>query len=435
MARPKRKMKLMAYLKTGPTAMHSGAWRHPATELGNIFAPERYEHIARVLEAACFDGCFYADTLGLPDIYKGSYDTYLHHGGQISYLDPVTVLPIMARVTRHLGLGATLSTTFHHPYHLARLLASLDLLSNGRACWNVVTSTTNFEARNFGMDGIPAKELRYERGDEVVEACCALWDCWEEGAMILDKEEGLFIDPGKVHYANYEGEHVRTRGPLSIPRCPQGRPVLMQAGSSPRGREFAARWGEAIFASAEGTANFVKLYDDIKGRMDKYDRPPEHCAILPSMNVVVGETDSIAQEKAEYLNSLLSPELTLATSSAMLGADMSKTRDEKEFVSAAGHQGHGGSADRVFQIMQAEKISFAQATRKSRDMVVGSPTTIADHMQEIFEAGGGDGFVLMPNLFPVMFEEFGRMVVPELQRRGLFRTEYIGRTMRENLRS
>ena len=143
-----------------------------------------------------------------------------------------------------------LSTTFHHPYHLARLLASIDHLSAGRACWNVVTFTTDFEARDFGMKDLPAKEDRYARGDEIVEACCALWDCWEEGAMVMDKEEGLFIDPGKVRYANYKGEHVSTRGPLTIPRSPQGRPVLMQAGSSPRGREFAALWGEAIFASA-----------------------------------------------------------------------------------------------------------------------------------------------------------------------------------------
>jgi alkanesulfonate monooxygenase SsuD/methylene tetrahydromethanopterin reductase-like flavin-dependent oxidoreductase (luciferase family) len=166
----RKQMKLMAYLKTGPTAVHNGAWRHPASDLSDIFKPERYEHIARVLETARFDGCFYADTLGLPDIYKGSYDTYLHYGGQLSYLDPVTILPVMARVTKHLGLGATLSTTFYHPYHLARILASLDHLSGGRACWNVVTSTTDFEARNFGMDEMPAKDQRYERGDEVVEA-------------------------------------------------------------------------------------------------------------------------------------------------------------------------------------------------------------------------------------------------------------------------
>src|SRR5258708_10694028 len=157
MSKP-RKMKLMAYLKTGPTAVPNGAGRHPATELDNIFAPERYEHIARVLEAACFDGCFYADTLGLPDIYKGSYDTYLHYGGQLSYLDPVTVLPVMARVTKHLGLGATLSTTFHHPYHLARLLASLDHLSAGPPCLNVVTATTDLEAPPIRRHDLPAQD-------------------------------------------------------------------------------------------------------------------------------------------------------------------------------------------------------------------------------------------------------------------------------------
>src|SRR6516165_10207771 len=303
-----RNMHLLAYVKTGPTAQLAGAWRHPEADLGDIFEPERYEHMARVLEAARFDGCFFADTLGLPDIYKGSFDTYLRYGGQLSYLDPMIVLPVMARATRHLGLGATLSTTFHHPYHLARILASLDHLSHGRACWNVVTSTTDFEACNFGIGDLPPKEVRYDRADEVVEACCALWDCWQEDALVMDKESGFFADPEKVRYADYEGRYVRSRGPLTIPRSPQGRPVLMQAGASPRGRDFAAR-------------------------------RPEDCALCTSMTIVLGETESIAREKADYLLSLVPLEMVLATNSAMLGADLSQTRDEVELSRNKGHQG------------------------------------------------------------------------------------------------
>jgi FMN-dependent oxidoreductase (nitrilotriacetate monooxygenase family) len=428
------KMHLLAYVKTGPTAQLAGAWRHPEADLHDIFMPERYEHLARVLEAARFDGCFFADTLGLPDIYKGSFDTYLRYGGQLSYLDPMMVLPVMARATRHLGLGATLSTTFHHPYHLARTLASLDHLSNGRACWNVVTSTTDFEARNFGIDELPAKEARYDRGDEVVEACCALWDCWQQDALVMDKQSGLFIDPEKVRYADYAGRYVRTRGPLTIPRSPQGRPVLMQAGASPRGRDFAARWAEAIFSTAGSKTDAIAFYNDIKGRMPQFGRAPSDCAICTSMTVVLGETEAIAQEKAEYLKSLVPLEMVLATNSAMLGADLSKTTDEHELSRNKGHQGHGGLEDRLRQTMWAENISFAEAVRRPRNMVVGTPVMIADHMQDMFEAGACDGFVLTPTISPLMWEEFARMLTPELQRRGLLRTEYTGATMRENLR-
>jgi FMN-dependent oxidoreductase (nitrilotriacetate monooxygenase family) len=429
------RMHLLAYLKTGPTANHAGGWRHPGADLHDIFAPQRYEHIARVLEAACFDGCFYADTQGVPDIHNGSFDAYLRHGGQLSYLDPLMVLPLMARATRHLGLGATLSTTFHNPYHLARTLASLDLLSDGRACWNVVTSSTDFEARNFGMDGLPPKDDRYDHADEVLEACCSLWDCWQADALVMDKASGLFIDPAKVRYADYEGRRVRTRGPLSMPRSPQGRPVLMQAGSSPRGRAFAARWAEAIFCKTAGAASAVAFYDDIKSRMAALGRAPAECAILSSLSVVLGETDSIARERADHLASLASPELTLAWNSAMLGADLARARDATDVAATKGHQGHGGIEDEINQIIKDEGVSFAEVASRTRGVVVGTPALVADHMQALFEAGGCDGFVIWPTVFPGMFEEFGRMVVPELQRRGLFRTAYAGRTMRENLRS
>ncbi len=434
MADPRR-MNLVAYMKTGPTANHAGGWRHPGAALHDIFEPERYEHLARVLEAACFDAGFFADTFGLADLHKGNYDTNLGRGGQISYLDPMAVLPLMMRVTRHIGWGATLSTTFNTPYHLARTLGSLDLLSKGRACWNVVTSATEMEAQNFGQDGLPPKDARYDRGDEVLEACCALWDGWDEDALILDRESGVFADPAKVRRANYAGRYVRTRGPLSIPRSPQGRPVLLQAGASPRGRAFAARWAEAIFCTPHSKADAQAFYADIKARTQACGRPPDHCAVLPSIAVVVGETDGIARERSDYLDSLADPDLVLAGNSHLLGVDLSRHVTEADVLAQQGNQGIQGSTDRVAQQARAEGVSFAEAAGKKRTLLVGSPSSIADQMEDWFVDRACDGYIVWPTVFPLMFEEFGRLVVPELQRRGLLRTEYQGRTMRENLRA
>nr|WP_245216929.1 LLM class flavin-dependent oxidoreductase [Neoroseomonas nitratireducens] len=426
-------MHLVAYLKTGPTANHPGAWRHPEAALDDIFDPARYEHIARLLEAARFDACFYADTFGLPDIHGGSFDAYLRMGGQISYLDPLVVLPIMARVTQHLGLGATLSTTLLHPYWIARTLASLDMLSAGRMAWNVVTSATDLEARNFGMEGIPGKEERYDRAEEVVEACCALWESWQEGALVADREGGVFIDPSKVRYTNFEGRWVRTRGPLSIPRTPQVRPVLMQAGSSDRGRDFAARWAEIIFCTPHSKADALAFTTDVKARMAKFGRAPEDCRVLPSFMTVIGETESIAQEKFEHLQSLIDPEAQRMLNSALMGVDLSKVASPEEMRAAQGNQGIVGSQDRVLQMMRQEKIAFSEAVAKPRALLVGTAQTIADTLEDYFTSGACDGFIITPTVHPRMFEEFCRLVVPELQRRGLFRTEYAGATLRENL--
>ncbi len=426
-------MHLVAYLKTGPTANHPGGWRHPEAALHDIFTPERYEHIARVLEEACFDACFFADLLGLPDIHGGNFDAYLRKGGQISYLDPMTVLPLMGRVTRHLGLGATLSTTFLHPYHLARSLASLDMLTGGRAAWNIVTSATDLEARNLGMEGIPAKADRYDHADEVLEACSALWDCWDPDAFVMDQAAGIFIDPAKVRYANYEGRTVRTRGPLSIPRTPQGRPVFLQAGASDRGRDFAARWAEAVFCTPHSKADAIAFRHDIHARMQATSRAPDACRVLPGIAVVLGETPAIAREKAAYLQSLIEPEAQTMLHSALLGADLSRHRTAEAVVAAQGHQGITGSQDRVLALMHKENISFAEAAARPRNLLVGTAQSVADEMEDWFTAGACDGFVVFPTVFPRMFEDFGRLVVPELQRRGLFRTAYAGRTLRENL--
>lgn len=429
----KRKMKLMAYLKTGPTSVHVGGWRHPQTDIVDIFQPGHYEHIARVLEQSFFDGCFYADTLGIPDIYNGKFDAYLAHGGQLSYMDPLMVLPVMASVTKHLGLGATLSTTFFHPYSLARTLASLDLLSNGRACWNVVTSSTNFEACNFGLTSIPDKDERYDRADEVLMACDALWNCWERDALIMDKTSGRFADPNKVRYADFKGKYVSTKGPLTMPHSPQGRPVILQAGSSPKGRDFAAKWAEAIFCAATGIASCVEFYADIKKRMEQHGRPPEGCAVLPAISVVLGETEAIAREKADYLNSLVDSDMSNAYGSAMLGVDMAKVKSVDDLAAAKGNQGHGGLEDNMRRIVKDQGVSLEEANRRSHSLIVGTPIMVADYMEEMFRARGCDGFVLQGNVTPTMFEEFGRIVVPELQSRGLLRTAYSGSTMRENL--
>src|SRR5581483_1488970 len=297
-----------------------------------------------------------ADLFGLYDIHEGSYDAYVRCGGQISFLDPTVVLPVMAAVTRNLGLGATLSTTFHTPYHLARWLASLDVMSKGRVAWNVVTSATDLEAQNAGFDELPPREQRYDRADEVLEACFALWNGWDEGAFILDKEAGVFADPRKVHYADYKGRWLSTRGPLSIPRSPQGRPVIMQAGASDRGREFAARWAEAVFTLYGARDAMRAFYDDIKSRVEKKGRAPDECAVLPGISVVLGETESIARERADYLDSLVNPELNRAATSSNLGADITKLKEGVTLASLQGNQGMKGSEDVLNQEMKQKGV-------------------------------------------------------------------------------
>ncbi len=430
---PARKMHLVAYLKTGPTASYASAWRHPAAPLDDLGEPERYEHLARMLEAARFDAGFFADGMGVPDIYKDSFADYLGRGGQVSLLDPLMVLPMMARVTTRLGLGTTLSTTFNNPYPLARTLGTLGILSKGRVAWNVVTSANDYEARNCGMEAIPPKDGRYDRADEVMEACFALWDCWDPDAMVLNRASGVFADTSRIRRANYQGRYVSTRGPMSIPRSPQGRPVILQAGSSPRGRAFAARWAEMIFCSPATKQDGIAFREDMMRRIEAAGRAPTDCAILPSLSVVIGETDAIAREKAAFLDSLIDPELVLASSSALLGVDLSNIDTEDAAATGAGNQGVQGSRDRMAQVAKAQGISFAQAVRKPRGLLAGAPATIADTMEDWFTSGACDGFVIPPTVFPSTYEEFGRMIVPELQRRGLFRKEYAGRTLRENL--
>ena len=431
-----RKMHLVAYLKTGPTANHVGGWRHPEATLDDILEPSRYERIAGVLEDACYDACFFADLMGLYDIHGGNYDVYVRHGGQISFIDPLMVLPIMARATRHIGLGATLSTTFYHPYHLARQLLSLDLISKGRVAWNVVTSATALEAQNFGMENLPPKDMRYDMADEVVEACMKLWHSWEPDAFVLDKESGVLADPSKVHYANYKGKYVSSRGPLSIPCSPQGHPVIMQAGASPRGREFAARWAEVVFAAPGERKAMGAFYEDVKARTVAAGRRPEDCKILVNATCIIGETESIARERADFVNALAEEELAVAWQSNSIGVDLTRHVEGASIAEAQGTQGMQGSVDSLMHQSQARGLSLSEIVRQPvPDQIVGTPMQVADILSDMFESNLCDGFVLAPVTHPISHETFARSVVPILQRRGLFRTRYEGNTLRENLRT
>ena len=320
------------------------------------------------------------------------------------------------------------------------MLGSLDHLSGGRAAWNVVASTSTLEARNFGLDEMPGRSQRYDRADEVLEACCALWDSWEDGALLFDKASGAFADPAKIHYADYKGKWVRTRGPLTTPRSPQGRPVIMQAGSSDRGRDFGARWGEVIFTLQHQKADMQAFYDDFKGRMAVRGRAPEECVVLPSIDVVIGETESIARERADYVNSLVDTQLGLATMSGHVGIDLARFDPDQPLTDIAVEEGSRGSFDVILQGTHAEGLTLEEAARRFATselcpQLVGTPEMIADQLTDLFEDRACDGFVLTPTTFPGMFEQFGRAVVPLLQKRGVFRTEYAGRTLRENLRA
>ncbi len=436
----KRRMHLVAFLMTGPTCHHHGAWRHPESDVADVLTPERYEHIARVLEAGKFDALFFADILGLYDIYGGAYDTMVGRGGQVCLLDPAMLLPMMARVTKHIGLGLTYSSTFNHPYQIARMLGTLDHLSRGRVAWNVVASTSTLEARNFGMTEMPGRAQRYDRADEVLEACCALWDSWEEGALLCDKESGAFADPSKIHYVNYEGQWIKTRGPLTTPRSPQGRPVIMQAGSSDRGRDFGARWGEIIFTLQHEKADMQAFYQDFKGRMAVRGRAPETCAILPSIDVVIGETETIARERADYVNGLVDTQLGMAQISGHIGLDLSKLDPDQPLKDVALEEGSRGSFDVILQGAAREGLTMGEAARRFATselcpQIVGTPEMIADRFIDLFESHACDGFVLTPTTMPGMYEQFCRSVVPILQERGVFRTEYDGATLRDHLRS
>jgi FMN-dependent oxidoreductase (nitrilotriacetate monooxygenase family) len=434
-----RQMTLVGFMQAGNVTVYSGSWRYPSADLG-FLTMDYYTHIAQTLEQGKFDCVFFDDRLAMPGVYGNSVADAVRYGARPIKLDLTAVLGGIIGATSRIGVGATYSTTYYDPFHVARTFATLDHLSGGRAAWNVVTSVNDSEAQNFGLEAHLGHDERYDRAQEFLEAVTALWDSWEDDALIMDRESGEFADPAKVHEVNHAGKWFSVRGPLTVPRTPQGRPAILQAGSSGRGREFASEWADMIFTADPGLPVAQQHYREQKEQIAASGRNPDDVKLLPMAYAVVGETQAIAEEKERlFLDAYVHPVASLALLSEVLNYDFSK-HDLDDVVSDAmmgASSGIRGLAQGVQRHLDRDvtvrDLAAHRATLLQGPRFVGTPDSVADQMQEWFESGGCDGFVLAATHLPGAFEEFVRMVVPILQERGLFRREYEGPTLREHL--
>ncbi|MFC6387940.1 LLM class flavin-dependent oxidoreductase [Methylorubrum zatmanii] len=416
-----------------PIGIHTAWWRYPGGFPDANFNLDHLVRFAKTLEAAKFDAFFMADHLALMNMPMEA----LKRSATVTSFDPLTLLPALAMVTERIGLIATASTTYNEPYHVARKFASLDHLSRGRAGWNLVTSGNPDEALNFGRDAHLDHATRYARAREFFEVVTGLWDSWADDAFLRDVEQGLFFDPDKLHTLNHKGEFLKVKGPLNVARPVQGWPVIVQAGASDAGRQIAAETAEMVFGSASSLEAGQAFYADVKGRMEAAGRARDALKILPGAFVVVGGTEAEAQEKKARLDALVPVESGLANLSVRLGTDASGFDLDAPLPDIP--------ESNASKSGQAQIVAYARRTGASvRDLArrvggyggltfVGTPEQIADRMQDWLEGEACDGFNVMFPFVPEGLDDFCDGVVPELQRRGLFRTEYEGTTLRDHL--
>ena len=413
---------------------HAAAWRDPDVDPNGASKLSHFKRVARLAEDARFDMLFLADGIGIRA--KDEPAGALSRSAQTAELEPLTLLSALAAVTEHIGLVATASTTYNEPFHVARKYASLDHLSGGRAGWNIVTSWSDAEARNFNRDSHLDYDTRYERAVEFVEVVKGLWDSWEAGAVLADQGSGVFFDSGKLHPLNHEGKHFKVRGPLSVKRTPQGRPLLVQAGASEQGIDIAAASADVVYAAAYAIPAAKAYYDTLKGRLAAHGRAPGDLLIMPGITHFIGRTRQEAQDKYDRLNALVDPKLGLSYLYAQLG-DLSEydldgpvPEPTNPVVRSIGKGLRDMATRENLSIRQLyTKVAAGFGTR----LVIGTAADAADDMQAWMEAGAADGFNICPATLPGGLEDFATMVIPELQRRGLFRTEYEGTTLRGNL--
>jgi FMN-dependent oxidoreductase (nitrilotriacetate monooxygenase family) len=434
-----RQMILVGFLQAQNCTNHPSSWRHPASRTDS-WSPDFYRHIGRVLEEGKFHLGFFDDRLSMPDMYGRNHAHTVAHGIRCVKLDAVTVLTVMGMATQRLGLGATYSTSYYEPFHVARLFATLDLMTQGRAAWNVVTSLNDGEAQNMGHDEAVAHDLRYDRADEFMEIVLGHWDAWEDDAIIQDKASGLFAKPEKVHRLDYQGRYFRSRGPFTVPRSAQGHPVIIQAGASGRGRRFGARWGEVIFVASPNADVGRREYAEFKAEVARCGREPARVYVTQLINTVAAATKAEAEDKWAAIDKLPLEIDALSLLSEALNFDFARKGMDEPFTTQELEEMSGlqGIRDRVLRAAGKKNPTvreFIEISGRGRvhNPIVGGPREVADALEQWFAAPACDGFVLSATHVPGAYEDFVRFVVPELQRRGLFRKDFAGTTLRENL--
>lgn len=433
---PLRQIHLAGFLIAGPVVHSHAIWRHPET-VGDFRDPEYYVRAVKAMERGLFDFAFFADRLGVSDTASGSRDLAFSQGSQDSArLDPVPVLSYLIAHTTHIGLGATRSTTYFEPAHVARTFGTLDILSKGRIAWNVVTSMNDSEARIFGKEAHLDHAVRYDRADEFVEAALALWASWDSDALVLDRARGLFADPRKIHPVKYNGQWIKVEGPLNIPRGPQQRPVIIQAGSSGRGRQFGGRWADAIFTIQTDLEAAIANRNDIRDAAAAQGRDPAAVKVLTAIMPFIARSAQEAARRRDAHNALASADLGIATLSSQLNFDFSVYPLDTPLSDLAGDAHLPAPARDKLRIMRERTLGEVARNWSASVRVpqwVGTGEEIADLMQQWFDAGGCDGFVISPAYMPGSFDEFTDAVIPVLQARGLYRREYGGATLRDHL--
>jgi len=433
-----RAIHLAVIIHHAPSPHLVGSWRLPRSYRGfEYWSLDYWAEVARILERGCFDMLFFADGYNLWDRYKGSAETALRYGVQYPKHDPVPLIGHLAYVARRLGFGVTYSTAFDHPYHTARLFATLDHMTEGRIGWNIVASNGKNEYDNFGFDHYPDRDEAYARSDEFVDVCKQLWATWEDGAVIANRETGEFADPSLIHPIDHHGRFYKTKGVLPVPHSPQGQPVLLQAGGSPGGRAFAAKQAEVQFASRGSGKGMRHFRDLMVEEYARVGRSPEEVRLLWATTVFVGETEAEGWARFNAAAENAPIEACLALMSGQVGVDLSKFPLDKP-MSAFEAEGVVGVADSVKEDFDPDatlrEVAVRFGTGLSGSNIVGSARQVADKLEELFDESGGDGFMLHTTSLPGGLRDFVDLVVPELQQRGRLRTRYPeGATLRDLL--